>query len=142
LEKEGLGTERNGDSSFGELVGELTRNLSILIRGEVALVRLAIRNAIAQLGVVAVMFVLAGLLAFCGYIFFLMMLNSLFGQLLGPWLGQLVVMAILLATAGGIAWAGMKRLDKWTVSGVQSGSPETGKKPEGPQVEGAFDGDR
>jgi hypothetical protein len=124
-ENERVGTERNGRESFGELVGELTRNLSILIRGELALVRLEIRNTIAQLGVAFGMFVVAGLIAFCGYIFFLMMLHSLFVELLPRWLGELVVMAILLATAGGIAWMGMKRLEQWQVGGVdvtQAGS--------------------
>lgn len=117
-ENERVGTERNGQESFGGLVAELTRNLSILIRGEIALVRLELRNTIAQLGVAFGMFVVAGLVAFCGYIFFLMMLHSLFVELLPRWLGELVVMAILLATAGGIAWLGMKRLERWQVGGV------------------------
>jgi len=114
-----LGTQRNGDWSLGELVSELTKNLSILIRGEIALVRLEIRNAIAQIGAVAGLFILAGLLAFCGYIFFLMTLRSLFVQLLGEWVGELVVMLILFLTAGGIAFVGMRKLDRWKTSGVQ-----------------------
>lgn len=122
-----MGTQRNGDWTIGELVSELTRNLSTLIRGEIALVRLEIRNAIASIGLVVGMFVVAALLAFCGYIFFLMMLRSLFVQLLGQWIGELVVMLILFLTAGGIGFAGLKKLDRWKTSGVQPG--ETGSKP-------------
>jgi hypothetical protein len=124
-----LATQRNGDWSIGELVSELTRNLSILIRGEIALVRLEIRNAIAQLGAVIGLMIVAGLLAFCGYIFFLMMLHSLFVQILPrPWLGELVVMAILLATAGGLGWAAMAKLDKWKTTGVHPAAAESEEK--------------
>lgn len=115
-----LGTERQRDASFGELLGELTRNLSTLIRGEVALVRLELSRAIVHVGIAMALFVLAGLMAFCAYIFFLMMLHSLFVQLLGPWIGELVVMAILLLTAGGVAFVGVKRLEKWKNGGLQA----------------------
>lgn len=116
---------RNDEWSVGELVSELTRNLSVLIRGEIALIRMEIRNAIAQLSAVIGLFILAGLLAFCGYIFFLMMLRSLFVQILPySWLGELAVMGILVATAGGIAWAAMKKIDRWKTSGVHPGSAE------------------
>lgn len=119
-------TQRNGDGSFGEHISELTRNLSVLIRGEIALVRLEIRNAIAQLGAVVGLMILAGLLAFCAYIFFLLMLRSLFVHLLPQeWMGELVVMLILVATAGGIGWAAMKKLDTWKTTGVHPGSAET-----------------
>ncbi len=122
-------TENKHDASVGELLGELTRNLSILIRGEVALVRLELRRAVAQFGTAMVLFVVAGLLAFCGYIFFLLMLHSAFVQLLGPWIGELVVMVILLATAGVLVWMGAKKLDQWKVSGLHPGSIAKASRP-------------
>jgi hypothetical protein len=133
-----VGTERNDQESFGNLVAELTRNLSILIRGEIALVRLEIRNAIAQLGAALGLFVVAGLVALCGYIFFLMMLHSLFVGLLPRWLGELVVMAILLVTAGGVAWLGMKRLEAWQVGGVDLEQREHQESPK-PDAEASTD---
>lgn len=125
-----MATQRNGDWSIGELVSELTRNLSVIIRGEIALLKLEMRNAIAQIGLVVGMLVVAGLIAFCGYIFFLMMLHSLFVQLLGEWMGELVVMAILFLTAGAIAWVAMRKLDRWKTSGVPVGdSPSPANLP-------------
>ena len=135
-----MATERNDSPSIGELLGELSRQLSLLIRSEIALIRLEISNAIAQIGISAVMFVVAGLFAFTAYLFFLMMLHSLFVQLVGPWLGELIVTAILLATAGTIAWMGARRLDRWKASGAGSDSVEkaanSGDTDAKPQPEG------
>ena len=98
--------------SLGELVGEIVKQLSVLIRSEIALAKIEIRDALGHLGVAAAFGVVAALMVVSGYIFFLMTLKSFFVQLVGQWLGELIVTLILLVTAGLFAFLAMRRLDR------------------------------
>lgn len=99
------------DRSVGSIVKGLTEDLSTLVRSEIALAKLELKQTAVTLGGAGAMFFTA---LFCALfaVAFLLVTAALGLAELGvpPWLSSLIVAVILLIVAGVLAFAGRSKL--------------------------------
>lgn len=99
------------DRPIGELAGDLTRDLSLLVRQEFALAKAEMREktriAVPALG----MFGAAALVALCALGALTAFLVIVFAQFLDAWLAALVVGVLLAVVAAVLAYTGKERLE-------------------------------
>ena len=103
-------TETEADRTLGTIVKELTADISMLIRSEIALFQLEIMDMVAKLGGGAAMFAGALFLGLVGLAF--LFVTAVLGMVaLGvpAWLSSLIVTIVLFAGAGVLALMGKKR---------------------------------
>ena len=103
-------SETGAERTLGTIVKELTADITTLFRGEIALLKLEVKDTVTKLG--------GGIGLFAGAVFTaLLALAFLFVTILlvlmrlgvPPWLSALVVTVVLAATAGALAWMGKKK---------------------------------
>src|SRR4051812_46785912 len=104
-----------GDASTGQLIGQLTEQISRLVRDEARLAQAEVTQKAKRLGVGAGFFGGAGLVAFFGLATLITTVILLLALVLPAWLSALVVTVVLFAIAGVLALIGKKD--------VQQGSP-------------------
>ncbi len=102
-------------ASTGELIGQLTDQLSRLVRDEVRLAQAEVTQKAKRLGIGAGLFGGAGLVAFFGLAALITTAILALDLLLPAWLAALIVAVVLFAVAGVLALVGKKD--------VQKGSP-------------------
>jgi Flp pilus assembly protein TadB len=88
------------DASIGELMSQLSSQVSRLIRDEMRLAQKEFQQAAKHAGVGAGLFSVAGLLAFFGFAAFITAGIAALAMVLPVWAAALVVGAVLLAAAG------------------------------------------
>ena len=91
--------EGNGyvsDKSAGQLMKEVTEDLSTLFRKEIELAKQEIGSAVAEKVKGAVMIGIAGTLAFFALIFMLLAIRDGFDNILWTWLADLATAGVLL----------------------------------------------
>jgi uncharacterized membrane protein len=96
--------------SLGALIKQLTEDISTLVRSEIALAKLEVKQAAAGIGGAAAMFATA---LFCGLfaLAFLLVTGILALALIMPaWLATLLVAVVLLIVAGVLAMIGVKKI--------------------------------
>ncbi|SNR34464.1 phage holin family protein [Blastococcus mobilis] len=103
------------NASTGELIGQLTEQLSRLVRDEARLAQAEVTQKAKKLGVGAGLFGGAGLFAFFGLAALITTMILALSLVLPHWLAALIVAAVLFAIAGVLALVGRKD--------VQQGSP-------------------
>jgi hypothetical protein len=103
------------NASTGELIGQLTEQLSRLVRDEARLAQAEVTQKAKSLGVGAGLFGGAGLVAFFGLAALITTTILALALVLPPWLAALIVAVVLFAIAGVLALVGRKD--------VQRGSP-------------------
>lgn len=102
-----------GDRSLGTIVKELTANLSLLWRSEVALLKLEIRETTAKLGGGAALLSGALFLAIFGFGFlFVTIALGLMALGVPAWLSTLIMTILLFAGAALLAMLGKKKLEE------------------------------
>lgn len=102
--------ELEDDRTLGTIVKELTADLSMLFRSEIALVKLELKDAIAKVGGGAAMFAVAVFLAIFGLGFlFVTIVLGLVALGVPAWLSTLIVTVVLFAGAGVLAMMGKKK---------------------------------
>jgi hypothetical protein len=96
------------NSSTGQLIGQLTEQLTRLVRDEARLAQAEVTQKAKRLGLGAGMFGGAGLFAFLGLA--VLVATAILGlaHVLPDWLAALVVAAVLFAVAGVLALVGRK----------------------------------
>jgi uncharacterized membrane protein YqjE len=103
-------SENDSDRTLGTIFKELTADITTLFRGEIALLKLEVKDTVAKLG--------GGIGLFAGAVFTaLLALAFLFVTILlvlirlgvPAWLSALIVTVVLLATAGALAFMGKKK---------------------------------
>jgi hypothetical protein len=104
-----------GEPSTGQLVSELTDQISRLVRDEARLAQAEVTQKAKRLGVGAGLFGGAGLFAFFGLAALITTAILLLALVLPAWLAALIVTVVLFAVAGVLALVGKKD--------VQKGSP-------------------
>jgi len=103
-------TSQNDDTlerTLGQLVADATRDISSIVRGEVALAKAEIRADATRAGLGAGMFFAAGTLAFLALI--LLLIAAAYGLVaagLAPWLAFLIVAVVLLVVGAILALIG------------------------------------
>ncbi len=102
------------DASTGQLVGQLTEQISRLVRDEARLAQAEVTQKAKRLGVGAGLFGGAGLFAFLGLAVLVAAAVLALALVLPGWLAALVVAVVLLAVAGVLALVGKKDVEKGT----------------------------
>ena len=100
----------SGERSTGELVKELSEQVSALVREEVRLAQLEMTRKGKQFGVGAGMISGGGLVALYGVGCLIACAVLAISEALAPWLSALIVGLVLLAVAGITAQAGKRRM--------------------------------
>jgi hypothetical protein len=103
------------NASTGQLIGQLTEQISRLVRDEARLAQAEVTQKAKKLGVGAGLFGGAGLVAFFGLAALITAVILALALVLPDWLAALIVAVVLFAVAGVLALVGRKD--------VQKGSP-------------------
>jgi Putative Actinobacterial Holin-X, holin superfamily III len=102
-----------GERTLGQLVADASRDLSTIVRSEIALAKAEINRDVRAGVLGAVLFVVAGVFAFLALI--LLLIAAAYGLVaagLSPWLAFLVVGGALLLVGLVLAFVGKSRLGK------------------------------
>ena len=101
----------DADRSLGTIIKDLTADLSMLFRSEIALLKLELKESAAKLGGGAAMMGAALFLALVGLAFLFVTITLVMIRLgLPPWLSSLIVTIVLFAAAGILVVLGKKKL--------------------------------
>ena len=104
-------TATDSDRSLGTIIKDLTADLSMLLRSEIALLQLELKEAAAKLGGGAAMMAAAVFLGLIGLAFlFVTITLGMIAAGLPPWLSSLIVTVVLFAAAGLLVVLGKKKL--------------------------------
>ena len=102
--------ETDSERSLGTIIKELTADLSLLFRSEIALLKLEIKDTVAKLGGGIGMFAAAVFLALFGLAFlFVTIVLGLVALGVPAWLSTLIVTLVLFAAAAVLAVMGKKK---------------------------------
>jgi hypothetical protein len=96
------------NASTGELIGQLTEQLSRLVRDEARLAQAEVTQKAKRLGLGAGLFGGAGLFTFFGLAVLISSAVLGLAEVLPGWLAALIVAVVLLAVAGVLALVGRK----------------------------------
>lgn len=100
------------NASTGQLIGQLTEQLSRLVRDEARLAQAEMTQKAKKLGVGAGLFGGAGLIAFFGLAALITTAILALALVLPAWLAALIVAVVLFAVAGVLAIVGKKDVEK------------------------------
>ncbi|HUR80524.1 MAG TPA: phage holin family protein [Thermoanaerobaculia bacterium] len=101
----------DADRSLGTIIKDLTADISMLIRSEIALLKLELKDAAAKLGGGAAMMGAAVFLALIGLAFlFVTITLGMVALGLPAWLSSLIVTVVLFVAAGILVVLGKKKL--------------------------------
>ena len=101
-----------GTASTGELVSQLTEQISSLVRNEARLAQAEVTQKAKRLGIGAGLFGGAGLFAFLGLATLITAAILALALVLPGWLSALIVTVVLFAIAGVLAVIGKKDVEK------------------------------
>jgi hypothetical protein len=102
-----------GERTLGQLVADASKDLSTIVRSEVALAKAEVKRDVTAGVAGAAMFVVAGVFAFLALI--LLLIAAAYGLVaagLSPWLAFLIVAGVLLLVGGLLVLLGKARLGK------------------------------
>ncbi|MGY1813116.1 phage holin family protein [Blastococcus sp. SYSU D00820] len=102
------------DTSTGQLVSQLTDQISRLVRDEARLAQAEVTQKAKRLGIGAGLFGAAGFLAFFGFGVLIAAIVLLLALALPAWLAALIVAVVLFAGAGVLALVGKKDVQQGT----------------------------
>ena len=100
------------DASTGQLIGQLTEQISRLVRDEARLAQAEVTQKAKRLGVGAGLFGGAGLFAFFGLAVLIAAVVLALALVVPGWLAALIVAVVLFAVAGVLALVGKKDVEK------------------------------
>jgi uncharacterized membrane protein YqjE len=102
--------ETETDRSLGTIIKELTEDITTLFRGEIALLKLEVKDTVAKLGGGIGLFAGALFVGLFGLAFLFVTIMLVLVRLGVPaWLSALIVTVVLLATAAVLAFLGKKK---------------------------------
>jgi uncharacterized membrane protein YqjE len=102
----------DAERTLGTIIKDLTADISMLIRSEIALLKLELKDAAGKLGGGAAMMGAAIFLALIGLAFlFVTITLGMIALGLPPWLSSLIVTVVLFAAAGVLVMLGKKKLE-------------------------------
>jgi hypothetical protein len=111
--RERLAESRRGERTIGGLFSDASRDLSAVVRNEVALAKIELRTEAKQAAAGAVGFAIAGVFGFLGLVLLLFAAAyGLFALGLPRWLSFLIVAVVLFVLAGILALIGRSRMSK------------------------------
>lgn len=102
-------TKRVADPSIGELMSQMSAQVSRLIRDELRLAEREFQESVKHAGIGAGLFSVAGLLAFFGAATFIAAAVAALSLVLAVWAAALIVGVVLFIAAGIAALVGRKQ---------------------------------
>ena len=103
-------TETDSERTLGTIVKELTEDITTLFRGEIALLKLEVKDTITKLGSGIGLFAAALFVGLFGLAFLFVTILLVLVRLGVPaWLSALIVTVVLLATAAVMALMGKRK---------------------------------
>ncbi|SDM62535.1 Putative Holin-X, holin superfamily III [Geodermatophilus siccatus] len=102
------------DASTGQLISQLTEQISRLVRDEARLAQAEVTQKAKRMGIGAGLFGGAGLFAFLGLAVLIAAAVLALALVLPGWLAALIVAVVLFAVAGVLALVGKKDVEKGT----------------------------
>jgi hypothetical protein len=99
-----------GEAGIGALFSDLVRDVSLLLRQEIALAKAEVTRGVGTLGLGAALVAAGALVAFAGLIILLLAAVYALSLVLEPWLAALVVGGIVLVLGAGLAVFGKSKL--------------------------------
>ncbi len=106
--------QTSGDKPVGELFQQLSEHTSRLVRQEVQLAQLELKEKGKRAGIGAGLFGGAGVMAFYGGAALIVTIALVLATFLPDWLAALIVTVVLFAIAGVLALTGKKQVDQAT----------------------------
>jgi uncharacterized membrane protein YqjE len=106
--------QTNGDMSVGELFQQLSAELSTLVRKELELAQLEMKEKGKRAGIGAGLFGGAGVMALYGGAALLVTIALVLAEFLDGWLAALIVTVVVFAIAGVLALGGKKQVEQAT----------------------------
>lgn len=111
--QDGAGPRGDAEPSIGDLVRDVSTNMSTLVRGEIELAKLELSGLVRRVATGGALFVVAlGILLFSLVFPFVALAEGLVALGLPRWAAYLVVWAVLLLLAGLSAFVGYRMLKK------------------------------
>jgi hypothetical protein len=104
-------TGHEGGRGIGDLLGDLGRQVSLLVRREIDLARLEMTTGIRQMGTAAGMTAIGGAVAYAGLL--VLLLAGILGLVAAgvqPWLAALLVAVVVLAIGALLVSMGVSRM--------------------------------
>lgn len=115
------------EPSIGELVRNITQLVSTLVRGEIALAKLEVRDTVARSGAAIALFLVAAFLAVAGIVFVLIAMMLLLSPLVGSGWAAVIETVVLFVAAALTASAAKRKLAPETP--VPAGRTPSAKSP-------------
>jgi uncharacterized membrane protein YqjE len=103
---------RQDDRSLGELFSDLTREMSTLVRQEVALAKTEMTEKASVFGKNAAMLVVGGALLYAAFLALVATCVIALAYALPWWLAALIMTIIVAIIGGVLAWMGVENLKK------------------------------
>ena len=104
-------TQRQESRGIGDLLGDLSQQVSTLVRKEIQLARVEVTSSIAKMGRGAAMVAGGAAVLYAGLLVLLMAaVLALIEAGLDPWLSALIVAVVVLAVGGAVAYMGVNRI--------------------------------
>ncbi len=100
------------DRSLGELFSDLTREMSTLVRQEVALAKTEMSEKASFIGKNAAMLVVGGALVYAAVLALIATCIIALANAMPWWLAALIVAVIVAIIGGALAWMGAENLKK------------------------------
>lgn len=99
----------NDDRSLGELLSQLSRETSTLVRHEVRLARAELSETAAEAGRNAASIAVGGFVAYAAFLALVFALISLLAEVMEPWLAALLVAIVVGAVGAFLIMRGVNR---------------------------------
>lgn len=99
----------NDDRSLGELLSQLSRETSTLVRHEVRLARAELSETAAEAGRNAASIAVGGFVAYAAFLALMFALISLLAEVMEPWLAALLVAIVVGAVGAFLIMRGVNR---------------------------------
>ena len=106
--------QTNNDKSVGELFQQLSAEVSTLVRKELQLAQLEMKEKGKRAGIGAGLFGGAGVMAFYGGAALLITIALVLAEFMDGWLAALIVTVVVFAIAGVLALTGKKQVEQAT----------------------------
>lgn len=111
---------RPEDRSLGELFSDLTREITALVRQEVALAKTEMTQKVSSLGKSAAMVAVGGVLLFSALLALMATIIIALANAMPWWLAALIVTVVVAVVGGVIAYMGIENLRKTQLAPTQT----------------------
>jgi uncharacterized membrane protein YqjE len=109
-----------GDPSLGELFGELSREMTDLVRGEVELAKTEMSHKASNMGKDFGLLAAGIAVAYAGFLALVAMLIIVLAHAMPWWLAALIVGVVVAAIGGYLVYQGMENLKRTNLAPAQT----------------------